>query len=94
VEITPVKAPRLGPNSLDWSSSSDMPPQYRTISGAGRVGSGSHARAVENARTVNPDIAGLTVSARSGEGPTDWYDWLRREAAAALAGLEEAQATS
>jgi hydrogenase nickel incorporation protein HypB len=37
------------------------------------------ARAVANAREVNPDITVLQVSARSGEGLADWYGWLRRE---------------
>ena len=40
-------------------------------------------QAVDYAREVNPGIAALTLSARSGEGLSDWYDWLRREAAAA-----------
>jgi hydrogenase nickel incorporation protein HypB len=40
-------------------------------------------RAVANAREVNPDITVLCVSARSGEGLDAWYDWLRRELAAA-----------
>jgi hydrogenase nickel incorporation protein HypB len=37
------------------------------------------ARAIANAREVNPDITVLQVSARSGEGLADWYGWLRRE---------------
>jgi hydrogenase nickel incorporation protein HypB len=41
--------------------------------------------AIENARAVNPDITVLRVSARSGEGLDTWYDWLRREHAAARA---------
>jgi hydrogenase nickel incorporation protein HypB len=40
------------------------------------------ARAIANARAVNPDIAVLSVSARSGEGLEAWYDWLRQELAA------------
>jgi hydrogenase nickel incorporation protein HypB len=40
-------------------------------------------RAVAYAREVNPDITVLRVSARSGEGLDAWYDWLRRELAAA-----------
>jgi hydrogenase nickel incorporation protein HypB len=40
-------------------------------------------RAISHAREVNPDIAILRVSARSGEGLEAWYDWLRRERAAA-----------
>jgi hydrogenase nickel incorporation protein HypB len=35
------------------------------------------ARAIENARTVNPEIEVMTVSARTGEGMADWYQWLR-----------------
>jgi hydrogenase nickel incorporation protein HypB len=40
-------------------------------------------RAIAYAREVNPDITVLRVSARSGEGLDAWYDWLRREHAAA-----------
>jgi hydrogenase nickel incorporation protein HypB len=40
-------------------------------------------RAIEYARQVNPDIAVLQVSARSGEGLAGWYDWLKLEAVAA-----------
>lgn len=36
-------------------------------------------RAIANAREVNPDITILQVSARSGEGLTAWYGWLRGE---------------
>ena len=41
------------------------------------------ARAVANARAVNPDVSLLQVSARTGEGLDTWYEWLRRELAAA-----------
>lgn len=41
------------------------------------------ARAVANAREVNPNIGVLQVSARSGEGLAGWYAWLRNEAAKA-----------
>ncbi len=41
------------------------------------------ARAEANARAVNPEIALLRVSARTGEGLDTWYEWLRREQAAA-----------
>jgi hydrogenase nickel incorporation protein HypB len=34
--------------------------------------------AIANAKQVNPDIAVLCVSARSGEGLPAWYDWLAR----------------
>jgi len=37
------------------------------------------ARAVANARRVNPDIRVFQVSARNGEGLDDWYGWLREE---------------
>jgi hydrogenase nickel incorporation protein HypB len=40
------------------------------------------ARAVANARQVNPHITVLQLSARSGEGLDSWYEWLRREAGA------------
>jgi hydrogenase nickel incorporation protein HypB len=43
--------------------------------------------AVANARAVNPDIAVLRVSARSGAGLDAWYDWLRGERAAARAAM-------
>lgn len=43
------------------------------------------AKAIANARKVNPDIMVLQVSARSGEGMAEWYGWLRAEAAAARA---------
>jgi hydrogenase nickel incorporation protein HypB len=31
---------------------------------------------IEHARSINPDIAVLQVSARSGEGMARWIDWL------------------
>ncbi|MEO5763734.1 MAG: hydrogenase nickel incorporation protein HypB [Casimicrobiaceae bacterium] len=37
---------------------------------------------LEHARSVNPDIEILQVSAKSGAGLTRWYDWLKREARA------------
>jgi hydrogenase nickel incorporation protein HypB len=33
-------------------------------------------RCIEHARSINPDIAVLQVSARSGEGMARWIDWL------------------
>jgi hydrogenase nickel incorporation protein HypB len=42
-------------------------------------------RAIANARAVNPDIAVLHVSARTGEGLEAWYGWLREQRAAARA---------
>jgi hydrogenase nickel incorporation protein HypB len=44
-------------------------------------------RALANARDVNPEIQSLTLSARSGEGMSAWYDWLRR----AMVGASAAQ---
>jgi len=44
-------------------------------------------RAIENARAINPDIAVLQVSARTGEGLQDWYGWLREQRAAAQAAM-------
>jgi hydrogenase nickel incorporation protein HypB len=40
-------------------------------------------RAVANAREVNPGIAALQLSARSGTGLDAWYGWLRQELASA-----------
>jgi hydrogenase nickel incorporation protein HypB len=40
-------------------------------------------RALDGARQVNPDMPVLRLSARTGEGMEQWYDWLRREAKAA-----------
>ena len=37
-----------------------------------------------NARRINPGIAVLRVSARTGEGMDAWLDWLREGAAARL----------
>ncbi|MGQ0671585.1 MAG: hydrogenase nickel incorporation protein HypB [Hyphomicrobium sp.] len=39
------------------------------------------AKAVASAREVNPRTDIIKVSARSGEGMTDWYGWLRARAA-------------
>ena len=36
-------------------------------------------RAVANLRALNPAAVVLRVSARSGEGLAEWYDWLRRQ---------------
>jgi hydrogenase nickel incorporation protein HypB len=36
-------------------------------------------RAAANARQVNPDIAIVRLSARTGDGLEAWYGWLRRE---------------
>jgi len=36
-------------------------------------------RAIANARSLNPDVSVMRVSARTGEGLPDWYDWLQLE---------------
>jgi hydrogenase nickel incorporation protein HypB len=36
-------------------------------------------RAAANAREINPGISAVRVSARTGEGMEQWYEWLRRE---------------
>jgi len=36
-------------------------------------------QAIKNARAINPDVKVLPVSARTGEGLSDWYAWLRHE---------------
>jgi hydrogenase nickel incorporation protein HypB len=43
--------------------------------------------AIANAREVNPDIAVLQVSARTGEGLKAWYDWLKEQRSAARAAV-------
>lgn len=40
-------------------------------------------RAIEHLRMVNPEAAVLPISARTGKGLTQWYDWLRHQLAAA-----------
>lgn len=45
------------------------------------------AKAVANALTVNPNIAVLRVSARTGEGMEAWYEWLRRHSVEARGGV-------
>jgi len=40
-------------------------------------------KVIANALAVNPDIVTCQLSARTGEGLEAWYDWIRREAAAA-----------
>jgi hydrogenase nickel incorporation protein HypB len=37
------------------------------------------ARAIANAKQINPDIVVLRLSGRSGEGFEAWYEWLRKE---------------
>jgi hydrogenase nickel incorporation protein HypB len=41
------------------------------------------AEAIDNVAKINPDAAILQVSARTGQGMTDWYNWLRSQFAAA-----------
>jgi hydrogenase nickel incorporation protein HypB len=41
------------------------------------------SEAIDNVAKINPDATILQVSARSGQGITDWYDWLRSQFAAA-----------
>jgi len=38
-------------------------------------------RAERNALNINPDLRVIRISCRTGEGLTDWYDWLRRSSA-------------
>jgi hydrogenase nickel incorporation protein HypB len=37
---------------------------------------------IEYARTVNPDIKIFQLSATTGEGMDEWYDWLKAQVAA------------
>jgi hydrogenase nickel incorporation protein HypB len=50
-------------------------------------------RCIEYARRVNPRIRVLRVSARSGAGMEDWYQWLRATRQLALIGHPAAAAT-
>lgn len=36
------------------------------------------ARSIAEARALNPDIEVLRLSAETGEGPDDWYGWIRQ----------------
>ena len=36
-------------------------------------------RVTASARDVNPAITAICLSARTGEGMQQWYDWLQRE---------------
>jgi hydrogenase nickel incorporation protein HypB len=49
-------------------------------------------RCIDYARRVNPRIKVLRVSAQSGEGMADWYQWLRATRQLALIGHPEATA--
>jgi hypothetical protein len=42
----------------------------------GIVGHGFVGQAVEYARSVNPDIEVLKLSAKTGEGLQDWKNWI------------------
>jgi len=46
-------------------------------------------RAIGCARAINPAMASLCLSARSGEGLAPWYDWLRREAKTARSAMTD-----
>jgi hydrogenase nickel incorporation protein HypB len=46
--------------------------------------------ALENARTVNPNLDLLEVSCQSGAGITEWMEWLGRQRAAVAAALTPA----
>ena len=41
------------------------------------------SEAIDNVAKINPAAAVLQLSARSGQGMTEWYDWLRNQFAAA-----------
>jgi hydrogenase nickel incorporation protein HypB len=43
----------------------------------------SVAEAIANLRRVNPEARILQLASRTGEGTTNWYDWLRTELSAA-----------
>jgi hydrogenase nickel incorporation protein HypB len=51
----------------------------------------SMTNAIANARRINPDLPVFELSARSREGLSGWYDWLRSEAAAARLSCEPAE---
>ena len=42
-------------------------------------------KTIANAKAINPGIVVIPVSAKSGEGLTAWYDWVRNETKAARA---------
>lgn len=48
-------------------------------------------KSIEFARRINPDIQVLKVSATSGEGMQDWYDWISRRRDATLGAWERAK---
>jgi hydrogenase nickel incorporation protein HypB len=51
-------------------------------------------RCLEYARQVNPHLQVIRVSATTGEGLADWYDWLRGQARAATPGASAAAAAA
>lgn len=52
------------------------------------------ARAEDHARSANPDVQLLRVSARTGEGLEAWYEWLRQEIAQLAAGARHRPITA
>jgi len=48
-------------------------------------------RCVEFAKQVNPDIAVLKVSATTGEGMDEWYDWISRRREATVSAWKRAR---
>ena len=50
------------------------------------------ARAIANALTINPRLAVFRVSAYTGEGMREWYDWLKGGLAVSMNGAAHATA--
>jgi len=50
-------------------------------------------KCIEYARRVNPGIQVLQVSAKSGEGMTDWYQWIRLALQTRLIGFQPKEAS-
>lgn len=44
-------------------------------------------RCLQHARTVNPNLEILCVSAISGDGMQEWYDWFRKQVQVAGKGI-------
>jgi hydrogenase nickel incorporation protein HypB len=75
-EDKPLKYPHMfGAATLVLVSKIDLLPHLRF----------DMKRAVENALAVNPDLKVLEVSAYSGDGMSQWYDWLKAELALCVA---------
>jgi hydrogenase nickel incorporation protein HypB len=71
-EDKPLKYPHMfSAATLVLLSKTDLLPHLRFDS----------RRAIDNALTVNPRLKVLEVSAYSGEGLSQWYDWLKAELA-------------